>query len=286
MENQILTFGHGYTAQELAKRLLPNGWKIIGTTRDHNKLQPLRQTGISALLWNDKQLEAAVETATAILVSASPNEEGDPIYLRFGDAIKQRAGSLRWFGYLSTSGVYGDFKGNWIDEDTKPEPTTKRGKMRLLAESQWKSVENLPLHIFRLAGIYGPERGPFSKIRAGKAKRILKKGQVFSRIHIEDIVQVLMASLGKPKSGQIYNLCDDNPAPPQDIIAYSAKLLGLPLPPLVKFEEAELSEMARSFYSENKRIRNDRIKTQLGIVLKYPNYRLGLKNLLEREARE
>ena len=156
--------------------------------------------------------------------------------------------------------------------------------LRLLAENQWKSLENLPLHIFRLAGIYGPGRGPFSKIRAGTAKRVVKDRQVFSRIHVEDIVQILVASLRKPKPGQIYNLCDDNPAPPQDVIAYSAELLGLPLPPLVNFEDAELSEMARSFYAENKRIKNNRIKTELGICLKYPNYRQGLKDLLTREA--
>ncbi|MAI57798.1 MAG: NAD(P)-dependent oxidoreductase [Rhodobacteraceae bacterium] len=284
MKKHLLSFGHGYTAQALAKYLLPKGWKITGTTRDPSKLERLRETGISALHWGDQNLEKALETASAMLISASPNEEGDPTYLRFGRAIRQRTDYLRWIGYLSTSGVYGDFGGNWVDEDTQPAPSTKRGKMRLLAENQWKSLENLPLHIFRLAGIYGPGRGPFSKIRAGTAKRVVKDRQVFSRIHVEDIVQILVASLRKPKPGQIYNLCDDNPAPPQDVIAYSAELLGLPLPPLVNFEDAELSEMARSFYAENKRIKNNRIKTELGICLKYPNYRQGLKDLLTREA--
>ena len=286
MENQLLTFGHGYTARELTKHLLPKGWKITGTTRDKKKIKPLCDTGISALLWDDQKLEEAVGTATAVLVSASPNEEGDPVYLRFVEAIRRRTNSIRWFGYLSTSGVYGDFEGKWIDEDTKPVPTTKRGKKRLLAENQWKSVENLPLHIFRLAGIYGPGRGPFAKIRSGVAKRIIKKGQVFNRIHVEDIAQVLVASLERPQPGQIYNLCDDDPAPPEDVIGYSADLLGLPPPPLVGFEEAELGEMARSFYAENKRIRNNRIKTELGVVLKYPNYRIGLKELLKRESAE
>ena len=283
MEKNLLTFGHGYTAKEFTKQLLPKGWKITGTTRDHNKINPLCETGISALLWDDQKLEKVICNATAMLVSASPNEKGDPVYLRFVEAIRRRANSLRWFGYLSTSGVYGDFGGNWVDEDTKPRPSTNRDKKRLLAENQWKSVENLPLHIFRLAGIYGPGRGPFSKIRSGTAKRVIKEGQVFSRIHVEDIAQVLVASLERPQPGRIYNLCDDNPAPPEDVISYSADLLGLPLPPLVKFEEAELGQMARSFYAENKRIRNNRIKNELGVILKYPNYRIGLKDLLKRE---
>ena len=284
MEKKLLTFGHGYTAKEFTKQLLPKGWKITGTTRDHYKIKPLCNTGISALLWDDQKLEEAISNATAMLVSASPNENGDPVYLRFVETIRRRTNSIRWFGYLSTSGVYGDFGGNWVDEDTKPRPSTNRGKKRLLAEKQWKSVENLPLHIFRLAGIYGPGRGPFSKIRAGTAKRVIKEGQVFSRIHVEDIAQVLVASLERPQPGRIYNLCDDNPAPPEDVIAYSADLLGLPPPPLVKFEEAELGQMARSFYAENKRIRNNRIKNELGVVLKYPNYRIGLKDLLKCES--
>ena len=284
MKKHLLSFGHGYTAKVLTKKLLPQGWQITGTTRDPKKIDPLCRTGISAVLWGDPKLDKAFETANAFLVSVSPQEDGDPVFIRFGDAIRKRSPELLWFGYLSTSGVYGDFRGNWVHEETKPAPTTKRGKMRLLAEHQWQSIDNLPLHIFRLAGIYGPGRGPFSKVRSGKAKRIVKDGQVFSRIHVEDIVQVLTASLESPSAGQIYNLSDDEPAPPQDVIAYAAQLLGLPFPPLVRFEDAEMSAMARSFYSENKRLRNERIKTQLGIVLKYPNFRKGLQAILKNES--
>ncbi|MEM1066115.1 MAG: SDR family oxidoreductase, partial [Pseudomonadota bacterium] len=194
---------------------------------------------------------------------------------------------LEWVGYLSTTGVYGDHGGGWVDEHTALTPATKRGEMRRVAEAAWQALAvetGLPLHIFRLAGIYGPGRGPFAKVRAGTARRIVKEGQVFSRIHVEDIAQVLAASIARPKPGAIYNLCDDDPAPPQDVIAHAAELLGLPLPPAIAFEEAELSPMARSFYAESKRVRNDRIKEELGVTLHYPSYRDGLAALLAAES--
>jgi nucleoside-diphosphate-sugar epimerase len=283
MENHLLSFGHGYSAQALAKLLLPKGWQVTGTTRDPAKLDQLSNTGVIPALWGSAKVDDALKSATAILISTSPDDAGDPVFLKHGADIAKIASGLKWFGYLSTSGVYGDFKGDWVDEDTIVNPTTRRGKMRLLAEKQWSSLDNLPLHIFRLAGIYGPGRGPFSKVRAGTAQRVVKPGQVFSRIHIDDIAQTLVASILSPNPTRIYNLCDDDPAPPQDVIGYAAELIGAPLPPLVPFEKAELGPMARSFYAENKRIRNDRIKKELGVSLKYPTYKLGLKHLLETE---
>ena len=283
MKNQLLSFGHGYSAQALSKLLLTMGWKITGTTRDPAKLDMLRNTGVTPVLWHSSDVKSALTEATAILISTSPGESGDPVFLTYGADIAKIAPRLNWFGYLSTSGVYGDFKGDWVDENTPVSPTTQRGKMRLLAEQQWKSIADLPLHIFRLAGIYGPDRGPFAKVRAGTAQRVNKPGQVFSRIHVDDITQTLSASILSPNPAGIYNLCDDDPAPPQDVIGYAAELLGLPMPPLISFEKADLSPMARSFYAENKRIRNDRIKKDLGVSLKYPSYKQGLKNLLETE---
>jgi nucleoside-diphosphate-sugar epimerase len=182
--------------------------------------------------------------------------------------------------------VYGDHQGGWVDETTPLTPSTTRGQYRVDAESAWQKLaesSGLPLHIFRLAGIYGPGRGPFSKVRAGSARRIIKQGQVFSRIHVDDIAQVLDASIRKPNPGAIYNLCDNDPAPPQDVIGYAAKLLGLPLPEEVDFETAEMSPMARSFYAESKRVRNDRIKSELGVKLIHPDYRSGLQSLLRAE---
>ena len=170
-----------------------------------------------------------------------------------------------------------------MDEDTPLAPTTQRGQMRLAAEREWQSIPGLPLHIFRLAGIYGPGRGPFEKVRNGTARRIIKPGQVFSRIHVEDIAQVLDASIRQPHPGAVYNVCDDDPAPPQDVIGYAAELLGLPLPEAVAFDKADLTPMARSFYAENKRVKNDRIKAELGVSLIYPDYRHGLRALLAEE---
>ena len=283
MANHLLSFGHGYSAQALSKLLLPMGWKITGTTRDPAKFDILRNNGVAPVLWDSSDVKSAITDATAVLISASPDENGDPVYLKYGSDIAKIAPCLRWFGYLSTSGVYGDFKGDWVDEDTPVNPTTRRGKMRLLAEQQWHNIEDLPIHIFRLAGIYGPGRGPFAKVRAGTAQRVNKPGQVFSRIHVDDIAQTLYASILSPDPAGLYNLCDDDPAPPQDVIGYAAELLGLPLPPVISFEKANLSPMARSFYAENKRIRNDRIKKDLGVSLKFPSYKQGLKNLLESE---
>ena len=283
MANHLLSFGHGYSAQALSKLLLPMGWKITGTTRDPAKLDMLRKNGVKPVLWDSSDVKSAINDATALLISASPNEYGDPAYLKYGADITKIAPVLKWFGYLSTSGVYGDFKGDWVDENTPVNPTTRRGKMRLLAEQQWQNIDDLPIHIFRLAGIYGPGRGPFAKVRAGTAQRVNKPGQVFSRIHVDDIAQTLYASILSPDPAGLYNLCDDDPAPPQDVIGYAAELLGLPLPPVISFEEADLSPMARSFYAENKRICNDRIKKDLGVSLKFPSYKQGLKNLLEAE---
>jgi len=281
MQKHLLSFGHGYSAQVLASRLLPLGWKISGTTRDEDKAVKLRDIGIEPFLWGDSGIEDAFASTNAILISTGPNEQGDPVLFRYRTLLEKHAKNLEWAGYLSTTGVYGDFDGQWIDEDTTLKPQTKRGQLRLSAEQDWQSVSGLPLHIFRLAGIYGPGRGPFSKVRNGTARRIIKKGQVFSRTHVDDIAQVLLASLTTPNPGRIYNVCDDDPAPPQDVICYAAELLGLPLPPVVNFEDADLSPMARSFYAENKKVLNSRIKSELGVTLLYPNYKAGLKAMLQ-----
>ncbi|WP_439123769.1 SDR family oxidoreductase, partial [Marivita sp.] len=216
-------------------------------------------------------------------VSAGPTETGDPTLSLIKTDITAQAARANWVGYLSTTGVYGDAKGDWVDESAPLSPATERGRRRVNAEAAWAAIPDLPLHIFRLAGIYGPGRGPFTKVRDGTARRIIKPGQVFSRIHVEDIAQVLEASMADPKPGTVYNLCDDDPAPPQDVIAHAATLLGVAAPPETPFEQAELSPMARSFYAESKRVRNDRIKSDLGVTLKYPDYRAGLAAVLAAE---
>lgn len=280
----LLSFGHGYSAQALARRLLPEGWRVIGTTRGPEKAEKLRAQGVEARVWPGESLDTEIAEADAVLVSAAPGDSGDPVLSRLRTSLATAAPHLRWVGYLSTTGVYGDHGGAWVDETTELTPSTARGRARVAAESEWQSIPGLPLHIFRLAGIYGPGRGPFAKVRAGTARRIIKKDQVFSRIHVDDIAQVLHASLTRPDPGAIYNLCDDDPAPPQDVISYAAELLGLPQPPAEAFETAEMTPMARSFYAESKKVRNDRIKTDLGIALKYPDYRSGLRAMLNNDA--
>ena len=198
--------------------------------------------------------------------------------------ISARARQFEWVGYLSTTGVYGDHQGAWVDENTPLTPSTRRGQWRKDAEEAWHAVPGLPLHIFRLAGIYGPGRGPFAKVRDGTARRIVKTGQVFSRTHVEDIAQVLAASIAQPAPGTAYNICDDDPAPPQDVIAHAAELLGAPVPPAIPFETAEMTPMARSFYAESKRVRNDRIKDELGVQLRFRTYREGLAALLADDS--
>lgn len=283
MSKTLLSFGHGYSAQALARLLGPQ-WRIIGTTRSEDKAIALMSDGIEPRIWPGANLVPALDTASHVLVSAGPTETGDPILAALRDEITKRRERFEWVGYLSTTGVYGDHQGGWVDETTPLNPTTKRGQLRQRAEAEWQSLD-LPLHIFRLAGIYGPGRGPFAKVRAGTARRIIKEGQVFSRIHVEDIAQVLRASIAQPNPGAIYNLCDDDPAPPQDVIAYAAELLKVPPPPAIDFEAADLPPMARSFYAENKKVRNDRIKSELGIRLIYPDYKAGLRALLANEMK-
>ncbi|MCA0994038.1 SDR family oxidoreductase [Alloyangia pacifica] len=284
MTGTLLTLGHGYCACALSRRLQAQGWRILGTHRDPSKADDLRAQGVEPVLWERSALEAALAEARHVLVSAGPREGGDPALAEIGPAIKARAADLTWVGYLSTTGVYGDHGGGWVDEATPLTPSTARGKARKQAEEAWQAMDGLPLHIFRLAGIYGPGRGPFEKVRQGTARRIIKPGQVFSRIHVEDIAQVLEASIRQPRPGAIYNLCDDDPAPPEDVLLHAAELLGLAPPPAVNFDEADMSPMARSFYAENKRVRNDRIKQELGIELLYPDYRSGLAALLAEES--
>ncbi|RYH04074.1 SDR family oxidoreductase [Salipiger sp. IMCC34102] len=282
--NTLLSFGHGYSAQALERRLLPRGWRVIGTTRNAEKAADFGARGVEPLIWPGAEVTPALDTATHLLISAAPGEDGDPVLARLRDEIAARAGQFAWVGYLSTTGVYGDHGGDWVDEDAPLTPATTRGQARVEAEAAWRAIPGLPLHIFRLAGIYGPGRGPFSKVRNGTARRIIKDGQVFSRTHVDDIAQVLDASIQRPNPGAVYNVCDDDPAPPQDVIAHAARLLGLPVPEAVPFAEADMSPMARSFYAESKKVRNERIKDELGVELLYPDYRSGLQALLTAEG--
>lgn len=284
MTKTLLSFGHGYSARALSRILLPQDWRIIGTTRDEDKAVRLMNEGVEPRIWPGADMIPALNAATHILISAGPDDAGDPILAQLETEIAARADQFEWVGYLSTTGVYGDHNGDWVDEETPLTPATKRGIARVEAEAAWQAIPDLPLHIFRLAGIYGPGRGPFAKVRNGTARRIIKQGQVFSRTHVADIARILAASIKKPNIGSIYNVCDNDPAPPEDVIAYAAELLGMPIPEAIDYETADMTPMARSFYAESKKVRNDKIKTKLGVELLYPDYKTGLKALLAREV--
>lgn len=278
MTGILLSFGHGYSAQTLSPALNTQGWTVFGTSRSQDNMAAITASGAQPVLWPDQAIESYLDQATHLLISTSPTEAGDPVLNALSNQIAARRDQFKWVGYLSTTGVYGDHQGGWVDETTALTPATKRGQWRVRAEQNWQDMQ-LPLHIFRLAGIYGPGRGPFAKLHRGTARRIVKKNQLFSRIHVTDIAQVLAASIAKPNPGTVYNVCDDLAAPPEDVIAYAAKLMGLLVPKAEDFTTADMTPMARSFYSESKKVSNAKIKSELGITLKHPDYVSGLKAL-------
>lgn len=276
--SHMLFFGFGYSAQVLARRLAKAGWSVSATARSAAGRAEIGEHGYRAV--NFSGLAAAdLEGITHLVISVPPGGYGDPVLSAHGALLQALARQIEWAGYLSTTGVYGDHGGAWVDEATPLTPNTERGARRVATEQAWLDT-GLPVHIFRLAGIYGPGRNPLQSVRDGSARRIVKPGQVFSRIHVADIAMVLEASIARPHPGRAYNVCDDEPCPPQDVIAYAAQLLGLPPPPEIPFGEATLSPMARSFYADSKRVSNARMKFELGVRLAYPTYRQGLAALL------
>jgi nucleoside-diphosphate-sugar epimerase len=284
LSDVLFCFGLGYSAAELARRLAARGWEIRGTTRKPERVRALEDRGWRAYPFDRAHPVPADALAgvTHVLTSIAPDKAGDPV-LDLHERDLKALPALAWAGYLGTTAVYGDRGGEWVDEDTPIEPTLARADRRARAEAAWLG-SGLPAHVFRLAGIYGPGRNPFVNLRDGTARRIVKPGQVFSRIHVADIATVLEASIARPNPGAIYNVCDDEPAPPQDVVAHAAALLGVEPPPLQDYATAELSPMARTFYRDNRRVRNERIKRELGVRLAYPTYREGLAALLPAEG--
>ncbi|MBK5921036.1 NAD(P)-dependent oxidoreductase [Rhodothalassium salexigens] len=285
----LFCFGLGYSALALARAMVRAGWRVSGTVRTEEKARALAREGFSVWLFDATaplaEPEAAFEGVTHVLTSIPPGDGPEPVLAHHRADIVRLA--PHWIGYLSTTGVYGDHDGDWVDEDTPLTPSGVRGSRRVEAEQAWAAlyeIHGLPVHRFRLAGIYGPGRNALVSLQEGRARRIVKPGQVFSRIHVDDIAAVLRASMDRPDPGAVYNVCDDEPAPPQDLITYAAELLGVATPPDIPFESAELSPMARSFYADNKRVRNDRIKRDLGVTLAYPDYRSGLRALAAAQA--
>jgi nucleoside-diphosphate-sugar epimerase len=247
------------------------------------KAAALRQEGIGAFVAGDGAAGPAIEAADVVLSTIPPTPDADPALAAYGDRIAA-APRLSWIGYLSTIGVYGDRGGGWVDEASPCAPLSTRSRQRRAAEEAWLDFgrrSGKAVHVFRLAGIYGPGRNVLDSLAHGTARRVVKPGQVFNRIHVDDIVQVLLASMAQPRPGAVYNVADDEPAPPQDVVAYAASLAGFEPPPEVSFLHAALSPMAASFYGENKRASNRLIKEELGVTLRYPTYREGLQALYE-----
>jgi nucleoside-diphosphate-sugar epimerase len=307
----LLVIGLGYTAQRVAGRLGKLGWRVTGTARSPAGAAKICERGWRGIVFDgagpSAELAAAIAEATHILVSAPPGEYGDPALAMHGHdlAVAARDRLLEAVVYLSTIGVYGDHQGRWIDEATRVAPGSPRARRRVEAELAWLALDNRPdegadqggsgvscasragarVVVLRLPGIYGPGRSAIDQLRAGTARRIVKPGQVFNRAHVDDIATAAVAALTRPAPGRVYNVTDDEPSPPQDVVAFAADLLGVPPPPEVPFEAADLSPMGRSFYGETKRVANGRMKSELGVTQAYPTYREGLEAIAARGAR-
>ncbi len=283
----LFIFGAGYSARHFARHHRNGFVRISGTVRSEEKFAALRSDGIEPLKFVagsfSPDLIAVLQETDDLIVSIAPGAGGDPVLETFHAALETMP-LLKRIVYLSTIGVYGDYGGAWIDETAQLNPTSERSVLRLEAENEWTKLaqkRGCDLHILRLAGIYGPGRNAIENLKAGKAKRIIKPGQIFNRIHVADIGRAIHACLARPATGEIriWNITDDEPAPPQDVVCFAAGLLAMPPPPEVAFEEAQMSPMARSFYGENKRVSNHAMRHELGVELAFPTYREGMRAL-------
>jgi nucleoside-diphosphate-sugar epimerase len=281
----LFCFGLGYSAMALSRRLDAAGWTIRGTCRKPARKAALGALGISAALFDgDTPMDPAdlLQGATHVLLSIPPGAEGDPAFRQHAQDIAA-AGTVKWVGYFSTTGVYGNRDGDWVDETSDLRPGNERSQRRVDAERDWLSWgdrHGISVQIFRLPGIYGPGRSAVDQVKAGTARRISKPGHVFSRIHVEDIATAVAASIARPQPGGIYNVCDDEPAAPGEVVAYVCELLSQEPPPEIPYDEADMSPMAKSFWSDNRRVRNDRMKQDLGVRLDFPDYRIGIRGIL------
>jgi nucleoside-diphosphate-sugar epimerase len=288
MTERLFIFGLGYSGLEIARLAKAAGWSVAGTCTSDEKAAGLRAHGIEAHRFDGTAAlpAQAMDGATHVLCTIAPGTAGDPA-LRTCSKLLQRA---RWFGYLSTTGVYGDHGGGWVDEETPPKPLRPRSLARLAAERAWQALgleTGVAVDVFRLPGIYGPGRSAVDQVKAGTARRIDKPGQVFSRIHVEDIAGTVLMAITGAHAGTVYNVADDLPASTSDVVAFACELLGRPAPPVIPWEQAAptMSAMALSFYAETRRVKNDRIKNELGVVLRYPTYREGIRAIAAAAVR-
>ncbi|CAN1514749.1 WcaG Nucleoside-diphosphate-sugar epimerases [Caulobacteraceae bacterium] len=284
----LLTFGYGFTGQALARRLMPDGWRATAVVRSEATAAKARAHGVAPVATDDRPgLVEALKTATAILITAPPTEAGCPGLNTLIPALAEANAFPDWIGYLSTTGVYGDREGRWVFEAGPLSARSVESARRVSAERDWRQVGRgmgLTVTAFRLPGIYGPGRSALDRARDGTAHGIVKPGQVFSRIHVDDIASGLAASIARPRAGASYNLCDDEPAPSHEVNAFAAQLVGMPPPKPVAFHDADLTPAARRFWGENKRVSNALAKAELGWRPQYPTYREGLTAILAAEG--
>lgn len=302
MAGHLWCFGLGYVARRVAARALQAGWRVGGTVRQPAALRETPRGALSAVqyyAWDSATVSPTMASSNAsetpawaeawrevthVFISIPPQAEGqkkgDPAWLHYGAAMAALP-ALQWVGYCSTTGVYGDYDGAWVDETSPLRATEPRSLHRITAEQQWLAATP-PATLFRLAGIYGPGRSAIDDVRRGTAQAIVKPGQFFSRIHAEDAADIVWTAMRQPRSvGEIFNVCDDAPAPSYEVVEYAAQLLGVAPPPRLPFESAQLSPMARSFYAANRRVKNQKAKDFLGVSLRYPTYREGLAAILQ-----
>ncbi len=284
--SQLMIFGAGYSGKAIAKSLQDTIGRISGTTRSAEHAQKLLSLGISPFIFDgdtlSETLRRELATVTHLVQSIAPGKTGDPLLRICSGDLKSLMPQLQWVAYLSTVGVYGNHDGAWVDEETPCKPVSARSLERVQAEQAWQMASDgadVPLSILRLSGIYGPGRNGFINLEKGTARRLIKSGQVFNRIRVEDI-GAATAFLISQNVGGIFNVTDDEPAPPQDVVTFAAKMMGIAPPPEQAFETAELSAMARSFYGENKRVSNRKLR-DMGYAFHYPDYRLALRQLWE-----
>jgi len=280
MQNHLLIFGYGYTASNLARSLNPNKWNICGTSRSKTN-----DEYCDIINYEKFKIEKALNTSTHILLSIPPTDQGDIVFQDFRNLIEKHS-NIKWIGYLSTTAVYGNHNGAWVNEKTNTNPSNQQGKFRALAENQWLQFgkeNNIAVNIFRLAAIYGPNRNALLQVKTGKARFINKKDQVFSRIHVADIAEIIKTAMEKAFKNEIFNLADNYPCSTMEVNNYAANLLKLPEPEIIDYEKADLSEMAKKFYQDNKRVSNNKIKEMLNITLKFPTYREGLDQIFADE---
>ena len=288
MRKTLLIFGCGYSARFVAQNLISQGWTVFGTTRSTEKFNELLKLKIKPLLWDDvAKINAVLINGCSLLTSIAPKLSRDVGLDRLSDFLTKCKYKIDWIGYMSSTGVYGDRSGGWVNEESVLDTNTIQGKARIEAEKKWQKFADqigAPLFIFRIAGIYGPGRSIFDRLKAGKAKKIIKKDQFFNRIHVEDIGGAISLSILQTEFAGVVNLSDDLPAAGGDVIDEAAKIMKIEPPPQINFSETDLTDMAKSFYSESKRVSNKKLTQTLNYSLKHPTYLSGLRGIFIEDS--